>query len=56
MSDVIIFGANDFAQLAKYYLEHDSEHRVICFTAHKEYIHTNIFEGLPLQDLETTLK
>jgi hypothetical protein len=32
MARVIIFGLQDFAQLAHYYLERDSEHQVVAFS------------------------
>lgn len=37
MSKVIIFGINDFAQLAHYYLSNDSEHEVVAFCVNKQY-------------------
>ena len=56
MSKVIIFGLKDFAQLAKYYLENDSDHEVVAFSVNKDYLpETNIFEGLPViafEDIE----
>ena len=58
MSDVVIFGVKDFASLAHFYLRHDSEHRVVAFTVHREFMPAESeFEGLPvvpLEDLETT--
>ena len=58
MSDVVIFGVKDFASLAHFYLRHDSEHRVVAFTVHREFMPAEReFEGLPvvpLEDLETT--
>jgi sugar O-acyltransferase (sialic acid O-acetyltransferase NeuD family) len=57
MADVVIFGVKDFASLAHFYLRHDSEHRVVAFTVHREFIPAEReFEGLPvvpLEDLET---
>jgi hypothetical protein len=37
MAKVIIFGVQDFAQLAKFYLQHDSEHEVAAFSVHEAY-------------------
>ena len=58
MADVVIFGVKDFASLAHFYLRHDSEHRVVAFTVHREFMPAEReFEGLPvvpLEDLETT--
>jgi len=58
MADVVVFGVKDFASLAHFYLRHDSEHRVVAFTVHREFLPAEReFEGLPvvpLEDLETT--
>jgi sugar O-acyltransferase (sialic acid O-acetyltransferase NeuD family) len=54
MADVVIFGAKDFASLAHFYLRHDSSHRVVGFTAHREHLpETTEFEGLPIVPFET---
>jgi sugar O-acyltransferase (sialic acid O-acetyltransferase NeuD family) len=47
-SKVIIFGLNDFAELAHYYLTTDSNYEVVGFTVNKEYLTTNTFKGLPV--------
>jgi sugar O-acyltransferase (sialic acid O-acetyltransferase NeuD family) len=53
MAKVIIFGIKDFAQLAKYYLENDSEHTVEAFSINQDYIpNVNKFEGLPIVPFE----
>ena len=58
MADVVIFGVKDFASLAHFYLRHDSEHRVVAFTVHREFMPADReFEGLPvvaLEDLATS--
>jgi len=58
MAKVIIFGVQDFAQLAKFYLQHDSEHEVVAFSVHKQYLpEGETFEGLPVvafEDVEET--
>jgi sugar O-acyltransferase (sialic acid O-acetyltransferase NeuD family) len=56
MAKVIIFGVLDTAELAHYYLEHDSEHEVVAFSVNREYIQDESFRGLPLvafEDVET---
>jgi sugar O-acyltransferase (sialic acid O-acetyltransferase NeuD family) len=57
MGKVIIFGVQDFAQLAKFYLEHDSEHEVVAFSVNEQYMpEGKTFEGLPVvafEDVET---
>ncbi|WP_247234969.1 acetyltransferase [Telluribacter sp. SYSU D00476] len=56
MAKVIIFGIMDTAELAHYYLQHDSEHEVVAFTVNREYLREESFRGLPLvafEDVET---
>jgi sugar O-acyltransferase (sialic acid O-acetyltransferase NeuD family) len=38
MAQVIIFGTKDFAQLAQFYLQHDSPHNVVAFSVHEQYL------------------
>ena len=53
MAKVVIFGVLDTAQLAHFYLTHDSEHTVAAFTAHKKYLpESRSFEGLPVVPFE----
>ena len=57
MAKVVIFGLLDTAELAHYYLEHDSEHEVVAFTVNKAYKTADTFRGLPVvdfEDIETT--
>ena len=49
---VIIFGNKDFAELAHYYLTHDSEYEVVAFTANERYITDSSFRGLPIVPFE----
>jgi sugar O-acyltransferase (sialic acid O-acetyltransferase NeuD family) len=54
MAKVIIFGVQDFAQLGRFYLQHDSEHEVVAFSVNKQYLpSTKTFEGLPVIASET---
>jgi len=54
MSKVIIFGIQDFAELAHYYLVNDSEHEVVAFTVNREFVPENRnFKGLPIIEFET---
>ncbi len=49
MAKVVIFGVRDFASLAHYYLRTDSEHEVVAFTTHREFLPEEAtFEGLPI--------
>lgn len=52
MSKVVIFGINDLAQLAEFYIRTDSEHEVVAFTATKEYKDKEMFCNLPVVDFE----
>lgn len=53
MARVIIFGVQDFAQLAKFYLEHDSDHEVVAFSVNERYMpEAGTFEGLPVVAFE----
>lgn len=52
MAKVIIFGVLDTAELAHYYLEHDSEHEVVAFTVNRQYIQEELFHGLPVVAFE----
>jgi sugar O-acyltransferase (sialic acid O-acetyltransferase NeuD family) len=53
MADVVIFGVQDFASLAHFYLRHDSPHVAVAFTVHREYLpESRMFEGLPVVPFE----
>jgi sugar O-acyltransferase (sialic acid O-acetyltransferase NeuD family) len=53
MANVIIFGNSDLADLAAFYLKHDSDHRVVAFTVNQEFIEKDTHNGLPLVPFET---
>jgi len=53
MSKVVIFGIQDFASLAHFYLREDSPYEVVAFTVTQEYMPPEgIFEGLPVVPFE----
>ncbi len=52
MAKVIIFGTNDLAELAHFYLTEDSQHEVIGFTVHEAYKSIDTFKGLPVVTFE----
>lgn len=52
MAQVVIFGIKDLAQLADYYLEHDSEHDVAAFCVHSDYIEGPTYCGKPVVAME----
>jgi sugar O-acyltransferase (sialic acid O-acetyltransferase NeuD family) len=53
MSKVILFGAGSQAEVAHFYLTHDSAHEVVAFTVHQEHMKQSIFHGLPVVPFET---
>ena len=46
MAKVVIFGNTKTAELALYYLQHDSDHEVVAFTVEQDYIQEPTFLGL----------
>lgn len=54
--NIIIFGTNQTAQLANYYIENDEwacyRSKVIAFTKHKKYITEEFFQGKPIVEFE----
>lgn len=53
MAKIIIFGIQDFAELAHYYLENDSEHEVVAFSVNEKYLpEKSFFHGLPIVAFE----
>jgi sugar O-acyltransferase (sialic acid O-acetyltransferase NeuD family) len=53
MANVVIFGNSETAQLARYYLDNDSNHSVVAFTVNRDYLAGNAeFDGLPLVAFE----
>jgi sugar O-acyltransferase (sialic acid O-acetyltransferase NeuD family) len=53
MAKIIIFGINDFAELAHYYLCTDTVHEVVAFSVSREYMPSgNEFKELPVIPFE----
>ena len=52
MSKVVIFGTQDFAQLAHFYLTRDGQHEIVAFTEHQEFIKEVSFLNLPVVPFE----
>jgi sugar O-acyltransferase (sialic acid O-acetyltransferase NeuD family) len=52
MAKIVIFGLRDTAELAHYYLTHDSEHEVVAFTLGADYLVKSRFKGLPVVAFE----
>lgn len=53
MSRVVLFGGGPLAELAHFYLTHDSPHEVVAFTVNGDYIQQDTFHGLPVVPFET---
>lgn len=56
MKKVVIFGVLDTAELAHFYLTHDSEYSVAAFTVHGQYLEKPEFKGLPVVAFEEVEK
>ncbi|MBZ4036560.1 acetyltransferase [Flavobacterium sp. 17A] len=53
MAKIIIFGIQDFAELAHYYLQNDSQHDVVAFAVNEDYLpEDKFFKGLPIEAFE----
>jgi sugar O-acyltransferase (sialic acid O-acetyltransferase NeuD family) len=53
MAKVIVFGIQDFAELAHYYLTNDSAHEVVAFCVNAQYLpEERSFKGLPVLAFE----
>lgn len=48
MANVVVFGVEKSAELAHFYLTHDSDHTVVAFTVDREYLTSGEFKGLPV--------
>jgi sugar O-acyltransferase (sialic acid O-acetyltransferase NeuD family) len=48
MARVIVFGTSQWAELAHFYLTHDSPHEVVAFTIDRPYVDSDQFRGLPV--------
>jgi sugar O-acyltransferase (sialic acid O-acetyltransferase NeuD family) len=48
VAKVVVFGVGQWAELAHFYLTHDSPHEVIAFTVDRQYIVGGAFKGLPV--------
>jgi sugar O-acyltransferase (sialic acid O-acetyltransferase NeuD family) len=53
MSKVVLFGTTQIAEVAHFYLTHDSEHEVVAFTVHRDRLKESTFRGLPVVPFDT---
>ncbi|MBV9987222.1 MAG: acetyltransferase [Chitinophagaceae bacterium] len=49
---VVIFGTGEIAELAQYYMQHDSGFEVVAFTADAAFVKEPVFRGKPLVAFE----
>lgn len=52
MANVVVFGTGQWADLAHFYLTHDSPHDVVAFTVNDEYRTSDEHRGLPVVSFE----
>jgi sugar O-acyltransferase (sialic acid O-acetyltransferase NeuD family) len=48
MAKIVVFGVGQWAELAHFYLTHDSPHDVVAFTVDRDYLATREYRGLPV--------
>lgn len=48
MAKVVVFGTSQWAELAHFYLMHDSPHEVVGFTLDRDYIESPSYKDLPV--------
>ena len=48
MAKVVVFGVSQWADLAHFYLTHDSPHEVVAFTVDRKYLASSEYKGLPV--------
>jgi len=53
MAKIVIFGVQDFAQLAHFYLTREGRHEIVAFAVHRQYIVSDSFMGLPVVPFES---
>ena len=52
MAKIIVFGTGQWAELAHFYLNHDSSHEVVAFTVDLDHIKETTFKALPVISFE----
>jgi sugar O-acyltransferase (sialic acid O-acetyltransferase NeuD family) len=52
LKKIIIFGTDDFAQVAHFYFSRDSDYKVVAFTAHERFLKQKTLLGLPVLPFE----
>src|SRR3954447_13071961 len=52
MSDLVVFGTGEIAELAEFYFATDTDHRVVAFTVDGAYLREERFLGRPVVPFE----
>lgn len=52
MSDIVLFGTGQFAEIAKAYLDWEGSHNVVAFAVHRDYLAEDSKDGLPVTPWE----
>jgi sugar O-acyltransferase (sialic acid O-acetyltransferase NeuD family) len=52
LARVVVFGVGRIAELARFYLTHDSPHEVVAYTVDADYVPGPQFDGLPVVPFE----
>ena len=48
MADIVVFGLGQIAEVAWFYLTHDSDHRIVAFTVDRAYLDRTEWKGIPV--------
>ena len=56
MTKIVVFGTRQWAELAHFYLTHDSEHQVVAFTVDRDYLDCDRYKDLPVVAFEEVEK
>lgn len=56
MNKIIIFGTNQLAELAEYYINNDTNLEIVAFTVHKNFRNCDIFKDKPVINFEAIEK
>ena len=56
MAKVVVFGTGQWAEMAHFYLTHDSTHEIVAFTVDGDYMKANENRGLPVVPFEEVEK
>lgn len=52
MNKIIIFGTNQLAELADYYINNDTNLEIVAFTVHKKFKNIEFFKDKPVIEFE----